>query len=134
MAENQAPPSGPGFMKRWLKKSSGSLATNKFELQRFGFFVAVPIAVWWMFSDNDRVERMYQIFKPHTTQPAPVLQSMPDNFLERFGKGEDAMEILRSHGKEQEAKKERQKAQLEELRQQQERYNELKAKQSVSEQ
>jgi hypothetical protein len=43
------------------------------------------------------------------------------------------MEMLKSHGEEIEAKKERQKLQMEELRQQQERYNELKTKQAVGE-
>lgn len=52
--------------------------------------------------------------------------------MQRYLQGEEVEDILRDTVKKEEAKKQRQRAQLEELREQQQRYKELSATQSVS--
>lgn len=52
--------------------------------------------------------------------------------MKRFQRGEELNDILVSHAKAERERKERQAAQLEELKQQQLKYQELSAKQSVS--
>lgn len=70
--------------------------------------------------------------KPHSTQPAEVLSSLPEDFFERYSKGEEVDDILRSHAEQEARRKERQRQQLEELRGQQERYKQLSSKQPVA--
>lgn len=48
------------FVERWVRRSQGYFKRNGFQLQRFAFFAAFPVAVYWVFSDNDRVEALYQ--------------------------------------------------------------------------
>ena len=61
-----------------------------------------------------------------------MLDSIPDDLMQRFQRGEDLNEILHSHAEAERARKERQLSQLEELRQQQAKYKEFSSKQSVS--
>ena len=60
MSDNPTPRIPNGLIARMTRRAKGYFTRNGFELQRFGFFVAFPIAVYWVFSDPDRVERMYQ--------------------------------------------------------------------------
>ena len=57
---------------------------------------------------------------------------MPDDIMDRFAKGEEINDIIRDHAAKEAAKKERQRAQLEELREQQAKYAELSARQNVA--
>jgi hypothetical protein len=122
----------PSLLTRWTNRSAKYFARNGFELQRFAFFVAFPIGVYWTFADPDRVEKMYQMLKPWSTKPSETLQSMPDDIMDRFAKGEEINDIIRDHAAKEAAKKERQRAQLEELREQQAKYAELSARQNVA--
>jgi hypothetical protein len=76
MAENPPGSTRSGFFQRLIKRSRKSLATNPFELQRFAFFVVVPIGVWWMFSDNDRVDRMYRMVRTADFKILPLPPSI----------------------------------------------------------